>query len=80
MEVIEPLDITCWQGAASPEAVAKAADALENGKILHAPQLRFELTEAELRFLSPEYLDARSKNVSWSPGLWCSGWCSLPEI
>lgn len=68
MEILEPLDITCWQGPFSPETVAKAADALENGKLLYAPRLPFELSVAERRFLSPDCLDGKSKNVSFRPG------------
>jgi hypothetical protein len=67
MDVLLPLDITSWQGPFSPEIVAKAADALESGKLLHAPQLRFELSEGEHRFLSPDCLDGKSKNVSFRP-------------
>jgi len=67
MEVLEPLDITSWQGPFSPEIVAKAADALETGKLLYAPQLPFEVSEAERRFLSPDCLDGKSKNVSFRP-------------
>jgi hypothetical protein len=68
MDVLEPFDITCWRGMVYASDVAKAANALESGKILYAPQLRFELTEAERRFLFPEYLDQDSKNISWRPG------------
>jgi hypothetical protein len=46
--------------------VARAADALETGRLLYAPQLPFELSEAERRFLSPNYLGT-SKNVSFRP-------------
>jgi hypothetical protein len=67
MEILEPLDITFWQGPFSPEIVAKAADALETGKVLYAPQLPFELSQAERRFLSPDCLDGKSKNVSFRP-------------
>ncbi len=67
MEILEPLDITSWQGPFSPEIVAKAADALETGKLLYAPQLPFELSESERRFLSPNCLDGKSKNVSFRP-------------
>ena len=67
MEIVEPLDITRWQGPFSPEIVAKAADALETGKILYAPRLPFELSQAERRFLSPDCLDDKSKNVSFRP-------------
>jgi hypothetical protein len=67
MEILESLDITSWQGPFSPEIVAKAADALETGKLLYAPQLPFELLEDERQFLSPECLDSKSKNVSFRP-------------
>jgi len=67
MEILESLDITSWQGPFSEEIVAKAADALETGKLLYAPHLPFELSEAERRFLSPDHLDGKSKNVSFRP-------------
>jgi hypothetical protein len=66
-EILEPLDITSWQGPFSAELVAKAADALETGKLLYASQLPFELLEGERRFLSPDCLDSNSKNVSYRP-------------
>jgi len=67
MEILEPLDITSWQGPFSPEIVAQAADALEAGKLLYAPHLPFQLSDDELRFLSPNCLDGKSKNVSFRP-------------
>jgi hypothetical protein len=67
MEILEALDITSWQGPFPAETVAKAADALETGKLLYAPQLPFELSEEERRFLSPDCLDGKSKNVSFRP-------------
>lgn len=67
MEILEPLHITSWQGPFSAEIVSKAADALETGKLLYAPQLPFELSESERRFLSPNCLDAKSKNISFRP-------------
>jgi hypothetical protein len=67
MEILETLDITSWPGPFSPEIVAKAADALETGKLLYAPHLPFQLSEAERRFLSPDCLDAKSKNLSFRP-------------
>jgi 3-deoxy-D-manno-oct-2-ulosonic acid (Kdo) hydroxylase len=67
MEVLEPLDITSWQGPFPAEIVAKAADALESGKLLYAPRLPFDLSESERRFLSPDCLDGESKNVSFRP-------------
>ena len=35
--------------------------------LLYAPQLYFELSEAERRFLSPDCLDGKSKSVSFRP-------------
>src|SRR5271165_979363 len=67
MEILEPIEITSWQGPFSSDIVAKAADALETGKLLYAHQLPFELSEAEQRFLTPECLDGKSKNVSFRP-------------
>jgi 3-deoxy-D-manno-oct-2-ulosonic acid (Kdo) hydroxylase len=67
MEILEPLDIASWQGPFSPEIVAKSADALETGKLLYAPHLPFELSDAERRFLSPDCLDKESKNISFRP-------------
>jgi hypothetical protein len=67
MEILEPLDVRSWQGPFSPEVVATAADALEKGKLLYAQQLPFELSETERRFLSPDCLDGKSKNVSFRP-------------
>jgi hypothetical protein len=68
MEVLESLDIVCWQGPLSAAIVAKAAAALESGRLLYAPRLQFELAESERKFLSPECLDGHSKNVSLRPG------------
>jgi 3-deoxy-D-manno-oct-2-ulosonic acid (Kdo) hydroxylase len=67
MEILEPLDIASWQGPFSPLIVAKAADALETGKLLYAPLLPFELSQAERRFLAPDCLDGKSKNLSFRP-------------
>jgi hypothetical protein len=67
MEILEPLDIASWQGPFSPEIVAKAADALESGKLLYASQLPFDLSDTERRFLSPDCLDGKSKNLSFRP-------------
>ena len=62
MRVLEEIGITDWS-----EAVPGVAEALETGKVLFAPQLHFELSKAELQFLSPACLDGKSKNVSYRP-------------
>jgi hypothetical protein len=48
--------------------VTQGTAALEAGKILYAPKLRFELSYAERRALAPKCLDGKSKNVSFDAG------------
>jgi 3-deoxy-D-manno-oct-2-ulosonic acid (Kdo) hydroxylase len=67
MEILDSIDAASWEGPYSSEIVGKAADALETGKLLYAPHLPFELSTAERRFLSPDCLDGKSKNVSFRP-------------
>jgi hypothetical protein len=84
-EVLEPLDITSWKGPFSSGIAAQATEALETGKLLFAPQLSFDLSEAERRFLSPDYLEGKSKNVSFRStsgdlrGTTCQG-CERDEL
>ncbi len=63
MDPLERLDIATWQGPFSGDA----ATALEAGRILFAPNLHFDLSESGRRFLSPDCLDGKSKNVSFRP-------------
>jgi len=81
METLETLDIKSWHGPFPPEVVSRAADALETGRLLFAPQLPFELFERECRFLSPDILDGKSKNVSFRPdsGVLKGACCVGPE-
>jgi hypothetical protein len=67
LDVLEPLTITSWHGPVAPEIVARAADALESGKLLYAPHLPFVLSEAERKFLSLDCLGGKSKNISFRP-------------
>jgi len=55
-------DLSDW---VSPGAIP--AEVLEAGEVLFAPNLHFDLTEGERRFLSPACLDDKSKNVSYRP-------------
>jgi hypothetical protein len=67
MEILEQIDIEEWTGPFADQVTAKSAEALESGKVLFAPSLHFELAESERRFLSPAYLDGKSKNISYRP-------------
>jgi hypothetical protein len=68
MDVVELLDIERWQCAVEPETVARSEAALEEGRVLFAPRLRFELSATERHFLSADYLDGISKNINLRPG------------
>ena len=67
MQVLEQLDLSSWQGPFANEIALRAADALERGQLLYAPQLSFELSPQEQAFLSPDCLDGKSKNISFRP-------------
>ncbi|WP_032113671.1 Kdo hydroxylase family protein [Candidatus Paracaedibacter symbiosus] len=43
----------------------RAIQAIENGKVLFFPNLKFILNEQETEFLTPNTLDAKSKNISY---------------
>ncbi len=40
---------------------------LENGEVAYFPQLNFDLSEAEQRFLSPRWSNGKSKNINLRP-------------
>jgi hypothetical protein len=67
MEILESLPIESWEGPFAADVTSRCAEALESGRILFAPQLHFALSAAERRFLSPDCLNGKSKNVSFRP-------------
>ena len=52
-----------WTPVADAAVSAAAADALERGRVIHLPQLGFEVQPEERRFLSDAWLDGRSKSL-----------------
>ena len=66
MEILEQVPVTGWAGPFAEDVTSRAVRVLEEGKILFAPGLRFELLAPEQRFLSPRYLGAKSKNISYN--------------
>jgi 3-deoxy-D-manno-oct-2-ulosonic acid (Kdo) hydroxylase len=52
-----------WDPVADAAVREAAIDALERGRVLHLPRLRFEVRPGERRFLSEQWLDERSKSV-----------------
>ncbi len=67
MNPLITLDITHWNERHLPSVTGAATDALEDGKILFMPNLRFELLPPEVALLDPKYLSAGSKNIGFDP-------------
>jgi hypothetical protein len=65
MTPIVSLDFTSWRPLPTAEEQKNAVSALEGGGVLVLPRLKFELAADELRFLSPEWSDGRTKNISF---------------
>lgn len=66
MEILQTFHYKDWQEKTSTENQQTAIHALESGKILYFPQLSFTLSEQEKSFLSPDYVDPQSKNISFT--------------
>ncbi len=54
-----------WNEHFPDSAQQQAIYSLENGQILYFPQLTFQLTPHEQIFLSPDYADPHTKNISY---------------
>jgi hypothetical protein len=67
MSQVETLDIADWAPQPSDGESRRLAAALEAGKVLFLPRLRFELQQAEKRFLDPRWSDRKAKNISYDP-------------
>lgn len=66
-DVLETLPLAVWDGPFPPLLQRRAVEALESGRVLVLPFLRFELAETEQRFLDPVSLGGRRKNISLDP-------------
>lgn len=67
MSQIESLDIADWVPQPGDAESERYAAALEAGKVLFLPRLRFELSPQEKRFLDPRWSDRKAKNISYDP-------------
>lgn len=67
MSQIETLDIADWVPHPGDAESRRLAAALEAGKVLFLPRLRFELQQREKRFLDPRWSDRKAKNISYDP-------------
>lgn len=69
MDVMETFDrVTSWDGPFEKDDMQRAIVALESGKVLYFPSLRFVLNPDESVFLTPSCTDGKSKNISYDPG------------
>jgi len=66
-DVVAELDSDHWDGPFNVENCSQAIAALEAGRVLSLPRLRFELGPAETGFLTDQALDQSRKNISFDP-------------
>lgn len=64
---VQTLDVLQWQPAPGLFAGSNCIEALEDGKVLYCPQLRFALADSELRFLDPAVLGDKAKSLAFDP-------------
>lgn len=57
-----------WNEHFPDSAQQQAIQSLENGRIIFFPELKFPLTSQEQQFLSPDFADPNSKNISFHAG------------
>ena len=67
MSQIETLAVADWVPHPGEAESRQLAAALEAGKVLFLPRLRFELQPLEKRFLDPRWSDRKAKNISYDP-------------
>ncbi len=66
MEFLHTFATCSWQETFSEPLQNEAIAALETGKLLLFPKLNFNLTQPEQRFLSPDFVDKKTKNISFN--------------
>jgi hypothetical protein len=66
-DVLLRLDVSAWHGPFDPALQMKARDALESGRVLLLPDLRFSVLPEERDLLDPSVLGGNRKNISLSP-------------
>ena len=65
MDLIRSMENRSWQDVFDESQQKDAMDLLEAGGLLFFPHLAFELSDSERRFLVPEAVDPKTKNVSF---------------
>lgn len=64
---LETVDVTRWDPTPDLATASACIDALEDGKVLYCPRLRFALNGAESRFLDPAVLGDKAKSLAFDP-------------
>lgn len=59
------MDLEHWDSTPEPEEQTAAVAAVESGRVLCFPHLAFALEAGERRFLSADWSDGKSKNISF---------------
>jgi hypothetical protein len=77
MAVLTEIEGNRWNGPFDAAEQQRATAALEAGSIVYLPALTFEVSEAELRFFSPDATDGKAKNISHDPRNGRTGGTSL---
>jgi hypothetical protein len=79
MQALHTIDIHDWQPGTDTTLKQQAILALEQGKVLHLPQLGFTMQDNEQVFYSPEWLSGKRKNISLE-GSGVRGATAAPEV
>lgn len=61
------LGLNRWSSPSETHSPESILSALEEGKVLFLPQLKFELSQDELNLLDPSVVDPKRKNISLKP-------------
>src|SRR5262245_46822005 len=67
MDLLETFEETVWDAPFAAAVQGRAAQMLEQGRVLHFKHLAFPLKPHELRFLSSAWSDQKAKNISFDP-------------
>ncbi len=63
-QAIQSFDIKDWQPNLTAADTEKIALALEQGAVIHLPELGFRMQDNEQKFYSPHWLNGKRKNIS----------------
>src|SRR5271157_61861 len=67
MTILDIPEITAWSVDPFDSLQAKAIESLESGSLILLPKLSFALQLEEQKFLSPDFVDKKAKNISFNP-------------